>query len=46
MPGHPRSFSLACFCAQLYLVFDYVDRNMLELLEECPSGVSAKLLVT
>ena len=27
---------------KLYLVFEYVDRNLLEILEETPSGLKVK----
>ena len=29
----------------MYLVFEYVDRNLLELLEEKPSGIDVKFLI-
>ncbi len=29
---------------KLYLVFEYVDRNLLEVLEESPQGLSAELV--
>jgi cyclin-dependent kinase-like len=30
---------------KMYLVFEYVDRNLLELLEEKPSGIDVKFLI-
>jgi len=38
-----RSFGCAHWCAQ-YLVFEYVEKNLLEVLEDKPNGLEAEFV--